>query len=79
MEKIQGHFKDKVFKTLVRENVSLAESPSYGKTIFEYKIDSYGAFDYLDLSKEILKQNARKTEKNNTSKQASQKRGNKND
>ena len=54
VEKIREHFGDKLFKTLVRDNVALAEAPSFGKTIFEYKPDSYGAEDYLTLSKEIL-------------------------
>jgi cellulose biosynthesis protein BcsQ len=36
------HFGDKVFKTHIRENISLEETPSFGKTIFEYKLDSHG-------------------------------------
>ncbi len=44
----------KVFKTLIRDNVALAECPSYGQTIFEYKANSYGAEDYLNLCKEII-------------------------
>ncbi len=48
----------KLFKTLIRDNVALQEAPSWGKTIFEYKPDSYGATDYMNLTKEILeKQN----------------------
>jgi len=42
-------------KCLFRDNISLAEAPSFGKTIFEYKSNSYGAKDYLDLCKEIIK------------------------
>lgn len=44
----------KLFKTLIRDNVALQEAPSWGKTIFEYKPDSYGATDYMSLTKEIL-------------------------
>jgi chromosome partitioning protein len=44
----------KLFDTLVRENVSLQEAPSWGKTIFEYKPESKGAEDYMNLTKEIL-------------------------
>lgn len=53
---IRDHFKDKVYKTKIRDNVSLAEAPSAGKDIFTYQPKSYGAEDYLALSKEILKQ-----------------------
>jgi chromosome partitioning protein len=53
-EKVKAHFEGKVFKTLIRENISLAEAPSFGKTIFEYRPDSHGAEDYLSLCKEII-------------------------
>lgn len=53
-EKIKAHFGEKVFKTLIRDNISLAEAPSFGKTIFEYKPDSHGAEDYLALCREIM-------------------------
>ncbi|HKI47086.1 MAG TPA: AAA family ATPase [Balneolales bacterium] len=50
---IKEHFGSKVFKTIIRDNVALAEAPSFHKTIFEYDEDSYGAEDYMSLSKEI--------------------------
>ncbi len=53
VEHIKEHFGSKVFKTIIRDNVALAEAPSYHKTIFEYDQDSYGAEDYMSLSKEI--------------------------
>jgi len=52
---IRKHFKDKVFKTVIRENIKIPESQSYGKTIFEYAPNSHGAEDYLKLCKEYLK------------------------
>jgi chromosome partitioning protein len=52
---IEAHFKDEVFKTRVRDNIALAEAPSQGLDIFRYNPKSYGAEDYLSLSKEILK------------------------
>jgi chromosome partitioning protein len=55
VEKIKEYFGNKLFNTLIRDNISLAEAPSFGKTIFEYKSNSYGAKDYLDLCKEIIK------------------------
>jgi len=53
-EKIKGRFKDKVFNTTIRENISLAEAPSFGLDIFHYFPKSHGAEDYMSLAKEIL-------------------------
>lgn len=50
---IRDHFGDKVFKTVIRDNVALAEAPSHHKTIFEYDNKSSGAEDYRQLAKEI--------------------------
>ncbi|MFO7846059.1 MAG: AAA family ATPase [Balneolaceae bacterium] len=50
---IREHFGSKVFNTLIRDNIALAEAPSHHKTIFEYDSQSYGAEDYMNLAKEI--------------------------
>ena len=55
LETIKDHFKDQVFKTKIRDNVALAEAPSKGLDIFRYNSKSFGAHDYLSLSKEIVK------------------------
>lgn len=54
-EEIKVYFKNKMFKTAIRKNVALAESPTFGKNIFRYAPDSYGAKDYLSLAKEVIK------------------------
>jgi chromosome partitioning protein len=51
---VGDHFGNKVFKTFIRDNISLAEAPSSGLDIFRYNPNSNGAEDYLNLSKEIL-------------------------
>lgn len=51
---IRSHFGDRLLKTLIRSNVSLAEAPSYGQDIFSYKSDSIGAEDYQALAKEVI-------------------------
>ena len=48
----------RVFETTIRRNVKLAESPSFGKTIFEYAAGSHGAEDYGALAREILEMGA---------------------
>lgn len=55
LQKIKGHFGSKVFKTVIRENIALAEAPGWGQDIFTYKSHSHGAEDYLNLCKEIIK------------------------
>jgi len=55
LEKVQTHFSELVFDTIIRTNVSLAEAPSYHQDIFTYKADSTGAEDYLALADEIIK------------------------
>jgi len=55
LETIREHFGALLFKTVIRDTVRLAEAPSYGQDIFTYAPRSYGAEDYLNLCKEILK------------------------
>jgi len=54
-EIIQDSFCDKVFKTVIRDNVALAEAPVKGKNIFEYNKNCNGAKDYMSLAQEVMK------------------------
>jgi chromosome partitioning protein len=54
VDTIKKFFGEKVFDTLIRDNVSLAEAPSQRKDIFNYNRNSIGAQDYMALCKEIL-------------------------
>jgi len=51
---IDEHFNGTVFKTRIRDNVSLAEAPSSAVDIFRYNAKSNGAEDYKLLCEEIL-------------------------
>ena len=53
-EEIRNHFKDKVYKTMIPRNVTLAEAPSYGQPAAFYNAASAGAQAYLELAKEVL-------------------------
>ncbi len=55
VEEIRAHFPDKLFQTIIRRNVRLSESPSYGKPICLYDASSTGAQDYLELAKELIR------------------------
>ncbi len=54
--RVKEHFKNKVYRTFIRENVRLAEAPGFGKDIFSFAPLSHGAEDYHRLTKEIIKQ-----------------------
>jgi chromosome partitioning protein len=53
VEEIRAHFPDKLYRTIIRRNVRLSESPSYGKPICLYDPASTGAQDYAQLAKEL--------------------------
>jgi len=57
---IKEFFGEKFFNTIIRENIAIAEAPSYGKTIFEYRLKSHGADDYMSLAKEIIERDNKK-------------------
>src|SRR5687767_11483530 len=44
----------KLFKTKIRRNIKLAESPSFGQNILKYDPASNGASDYRNLAKEVV-------------------------
>jgi len=44
----------RLFETRIRRNIRLAESPSFGQSIFEYAGKSPGAEDYRALGGEVL-------------------------
>ena len=51
---IRAYFGTLVFDTVIRTNVSLAEAPANGQTIFEYAPKSPGAEDYQALAQEVF-------------------------
>ncbi len=55
VKELKKHFKDLIFKTIIRRNVSLSEASSYGTSVFDYKVSSVGSTNYLNLCREIMK------------------------
>jgi len=53
-ETLAGHFPGHLLPTPIRENVALAEAPSFGQSVFEYQAQSNGATDYLALLEDLL-------------------------
>ena len=46
---------DEVFKTVIRTNSKIEEAQNNGENIFKMYKNSYGAVDYMDLAKEVMK------------------------
>jgi len=53
---VRKNFPAHVFESVIPRSVSLAEAPSYGKTIMEYKWWSQGGLAYKNFAKEIIEQ-----------------------
>jgi chromosome partitioning protein len=53
-DQLEGHFGDKVYKTVIPRNIRLAEAPSYGLPVLIYDKTSKGAKAYLALAKEMV-------------------------
>lgn len=60
VERLRERSGNLVYKTLIRENVRLAECPSFGQPITQYDSRSAGAVDYRALAAEVIKQEGRR-------------------
>jgi chromosome partitioning protein len=47
-------YRDFLFSTVVRSNITIAESAAVGKPVVFYRSSSFGAADYRDLAGEVL-------------------------
>ncbi|MGD2017987.1 MAG: hypothetical protein PVJ89_07730, partial [Planctomycetota bacterium] len=54
LAELRSHFPEQLFRRPIAQNVKLAETPSFSRTIFEYAPDSKGAEDYLAVAREFL-------------------------
>ena len=54
LAELRSHFPEQLFKRPIAQNVKLAETPSFSRTIFEYAPESKGAEDYLAVAKEFI-------------------------
>jgi chromosome partitioning protein len=55
LEEIRTHFPGKLYDTVIRPNVKLAEAPSFGRSVLAYAPESNGAEDYRAFAAEHLK------------------------
>lgn len=57
VSEVKKHFQDMVFETIIQRNTKLGEAPSYGKPAILYDAESAGAINYLNMARELLKNN----------------------
>jgi chromosome partitioning protein len=57
---LRDKYGEMVFRTEIRVNAQIKKSQWFKKTIFEYAPFSYGAYDYFNLSKELMERLAGK-------------------
>jgi chromosome partitioning protein len=58
-EEIRRHFGAQVFDTIIPRNVRLSESPSHGKPILLYDVESRGCQSYLAFAREVVRRAGR--------------------
>jgi chromosome partitioning protein len=63
VSEVEKHFPDRVYATMIPQNIRLSESPSFGKPALLYDIESKGAQAYLELTKEMLERQRARAEK----------------
>ena len=51
---VRAFFGPKVYATMIRRNVKVAEAPSHGKPILLYDFDCAGSQAYIKLATEII-------------------------
>lgn len=57
VQEVKRRFGDSVFKTIIHRNTRLGEAQSMRMPVVMYDADSKGAFNYLNLAREILQSN----------------------
>ena len=54
LDQLHDYFKEKMMKTVIRMNITLAESSAHGKSIFDFNPYCNGAKDYAQLIEEVV-------------------------
>lgn len=57
VEEVRTHFENLVFKTIIQRNTRLSEAPSFGMSVIMHDATCKGAINYLNLAREILRNN----------------------
>ena len=57
VEEVKTHFENLVFETIIQRNTRLSEAPSFGVSVIMHDANSKGAINYLNLAREIVRNN----------------------
>lgn len=60
-EEVKRPFRELVFSTVIQRNVKLSEASSYGKPVILYDPESKGSLNYMQLAREIIEKNEKKS------------------
>jgi chromosome partitioning protein len=55
-DRLRSRYGDEVCRTVIAENVAIAESPSQNRDVFSHNASSIGAKDYAALYRELKQQ-----------------------
>jgi chromosome partitioning protein len=62
LSQLRERFSDKVYQSIIRENIRLAEAPLHLKPITLYDAHCHGAHDYRRFAEELIAQEAKRAE-----------------
>jgi chromosome partitioning protein len=65
VEEVKTHFENLVFDTIIQRNTRLSEAPSFGVSVIMHDANCKGAINYLNLAREIVRNNGLIKEENN--------------
>jgi chromosome partitioning protein len=57
VEEVKNHFESLVFETIIQRNTRLSEAPSFGVSVIMHDANCKGAINYLNLAREIIRNN----------------------
>ena len=57
---VRKHMGDLVYEAVIPRNVRISEAPSYGKPVLLYDLECQGSKAYIDLAKEMIKQESKR-------------------
>ena len=60
VDEVKKHFAGKIFSTVIPRAVRISEAPSFGQPIMYYDRASKGAEAYINLAKELIKNNRKR-------------------
>jgi len=65
VEEVKNHFEALVFETIIQRNTRLSEAPSFGVSVIMHDANCKGAINYLNLAREIIRNNGLAKVENN--------------